>query len=154
MRISYGTRPRDIRASRGFIDTHKDAFGVELACAVLGISPSTYYAAKKRVEKRSRALCGDEELKAEIVRVWEKKSRKLYGAKKMWNKLNRDRTEVARCTVERLMGRDGHRGREGQEEAAADDSADPADQEQPSDLLRRDFTAPYPNSTGWLTLLM
>ena len=115
---------------------------MELACAVLGISPSTYYAAKKRVEKRSRALCGDEELKAEIMRVWEKKSRKLYGAKKIWNKLNRDRTEVVRCTVERLMGEMAIAGARTRRKRPRTKVPDPADQEQPSDLLRRDFTAP------------
>jgi putative transposase len=92
---------------------------VEPACAVLGLSPSTYYAAKKREEKPSARHMRDEELKAEIVRVREKKGRKLYGAKKMWHELNRDGIEVARCTVERA----GHRGREGQEEAAADHGA-------------------------------
>jgi putative transposase len=52
----------------------------------------------------------DEELKAEIMRVREKKGRKLYGAKKMWHELNRDGIKVARCTVERLMGEMGVAG--------------------------------------------
>jgi hypothetical protein len=61
---------------------------VEPACAVLGLSPSTYYAAEKREEEPSARDMRDEELKAEIVRVREKKGRKLYGAKKMWHELN------------------------------------------------------------------
>ena len=44
-----GTRP-PASALVEFIDSHKDRFGVEPACAVLEISPSTYYAAKKREE--------------------------------------------------------------------------------------------------------
>ena len=37
-----GTRPQT-SALVGFIDSHKDRFDVEPACAVPGISPSTYY---------------------------------------------------------------------------------------------------------------
>jgi putative transposase len=96
---------------------------VEPSCAVLEISPSTYYAAKKREENPSARDARDEELKKEIVRVREKRGRKLYGAKKIWHELNRDGIEVARCTVERLMG---EMGIAGQEEAAADDGARPA----------------------------
>lgn len=55
-----------------------------------GISPSTYCAAKKREENPSARDMRDEELKAQIMRVREKKRRKLYGAKKMWHELNRD----------------------------------------------------------------
>ncbi len=32
----------------GFIDEHRDEFGVELMCRSLQMAPSTYYAAKKR----------------------------------------------------------------------------------------------------------
>ena len=39
------------------------------------------------------------------MRVWEgrRKGRGVYGARKIWLQLRRDGTEVARCTVERLM---------------------------------------------------
>ena len=57
---------------------------MEPACAVLEIPPSTYYAAKKREESPSARDERDEELMKEIVRVRERKGRKLYGAKKMW----------------------------------------------------------------------
>ena len=76
---------------------------MEPACAVLGIPPSTYYAAKKREENPSARAGRDEELKKAILQAREKKGRKLYGVKKMWRELNRDGIEVARCTVERLM---------------------------------------------------
>ena len=83
---------------------------MEPACAVLEISPSTYYAAKKREENPSARDERDEELKKAITRAREKKGRKLYGAKKMWRELNHDGIEVARCTVERLMREMGLKG--------------------------------------------
>jgi putative transposase len=118
---------------------------VEPACAVLGISPSTYYAAKKREEKPSARDVRDEELKKEIIRVREKRGRKLYGAKKIWHELNRDGTEVARCTVERLMGELGIAGARARRKRPRTTVPGPAGQERPSDLLGRDFTAPVPN---------
>ena len=63
---------------------------MEPACAVLEISPSTYYAAKKREEKPSARDARDEELKKEIMRVWKKKGRRVYGARKVWRQLNRE----------------------------------------------------------------
>jgi putative transposase len=118
---------------------------VEPACAVLRLSPSTYYAAKKREEEPSARHMRDEELKAEIVRVREKKGRKLYGAKKMWHELNRDGIEVARCTVERLMSELGIAGAKARRKRPRTTVPGPPGQERPSDLLGRDFTALAPN---------
>jgi transposase InsO family protein len=44
----------------------------------------------------------DEQLKAEITRVW-KENREVYGADKVWLELNRQGIWAARCTTERLM---------------------------------------------------
>ena len=118
---------------------------MEPACAVLGISPSTYYAAKKREENPSSRGMRDEELKKEIMRVREKRGRKLYGAKKIWHELNRDGIEVARCTVERLMGEMGVAGARARRKRPRTTVPGPPGQERPSDLLGRDFTAPAPN---------
>jgi putative transposase len=73
-----------------------------LVCAVLEIASSTYYAAKKREREASARRVRDEWLKKEISRVWEDRNigRRVYGARKVW----REGVEVARCTVERLMG--------------------------------------------------
>ena len=98
---------------------------MEPACAVLEVSPSTYYAAKKREESPPARDVRDEELKKEIIRVREKRGRKLYGAKKIWHELNRDGTVVARCTVERLMGEMGIAGVRSRRKTAADDGAGP-----------------------------
>ena len=45
----------------------------------------------------------------EIERVWQA-NLEVYGADKVWRQLNRERIEVARCTVERLMSRLGLSG--------------------------------------------
>ncbi|WP_407809503.1 IS3 family transposase, partial [Staphylococcus aureus] len=45
----------------------------------------------------------DEELKAEVSRV-HAENYSIYGARKVWLQLRREGIEVARCTVERLMG--------------------------------------------------
>ena len=96
------TRPQ-ASALVGFIDSHRDRFGVEPACAVLEIPTSTYYAAKQREREVSARSVRDEWLKKEIMRVWadRKIGRRVYGARKVWRQLKREGTEVARCTVER-----------------------------------------------------
>ena len=118
---------------------------MEPACAVLEMPPSTCYAAKKREENPSARDGRDEGLKREIMRVRERKGRKLYGAKKLWRELDRGGTGVARCTVERLMremGLDGLRARKKRPRTTV---PGPAGQQRPSDLLERDFTAEAPN---------
>ena len=45
----------------------------------------------------------DEELKAEVSRV-HAENYSVYGARKVWLHMRREGIDVARCTVERLMG--------------------------------------------------
>jgi putative transposase len=68
--------------------------------------PSTYYAAKKREREATVRSIRDEWLKKEVRRVWADKKigRRVYGARKVWRQLRREGIEVARCTVERLIG--------------------------------------------------
>jgi putative transposase len=127
------------------IDQHRDRFGVEPSCAVLEISPSTYYAARKREEEPSARDGRDEELKKEIMRVWKEKGRRVYGARKVWRQLHREGLAVARCTVERLMGDLGIAGAAARKKRPRTTVPGPAGQSRPSDLLERDFTAPAPN---------
>ena len=95
-----------------FIKDHKHMFGVEPICRVLSqhgwlIAPSTYYDAVRRSPSaRSRR---DEQLKGQIIRVHQD-NYGVYGARKVWLALNREGTEVARCTVARLMRELGLRG--------------------------------------------
>jgi putative transposase len=128
-----------------FIDEHQGVFGVEPICRVLSghgapIAPSTYYAAKSR--PASARAVRDEQLKAEITRVW-KENYEVYGADKVWLELNRQGISVARCTVERLMrglGLQGARHGRKVRTTVRDER-----HERAGDLLGRDFTAPAPN---------
>jgi putative transposase len=129
-----------------FIDTYKSQFGVEPICAELskhgcGIAPSTYYAAKTRPPSARRQR--DEELVVEIRRVHFEIGRGLYGVRKVWHQLLREEIDVARCTVERLMRREGLQGaRRGKtfRTTRPDGTAT-----RPPDLVQRQFRASRPN---------
>ena len=90
-----------------YIDEHREAQGVEPICRTLteagmGIAPSTYYASKTRPEsERSKR---DAEL-AEKIAELHKANHGVYGVRKMWHLLRQSGSEVARCTVARLMRR-------------------------------------------------
>ena len=123
------------RVSEGLV------WGVEPICRALQVAPSTYYAARSRPPS-ARAV-RDEALKAEILRVFEQ-NRSVYGADKVWTQLNRDNIEVARCTVERLMGDLGIEGvRRGKTWTVTTETDDRL--HRPDDLVDRDFTAEAPN---------
>jgi putative transposase len=131
-----------------FIDDHRDLFGVEPIGRVLTehqvkIAPSGYYAFKAR--PMSLRSLRDEELIAVIERVfWDKTlGRGICGARKMCHLLRREGITVARCTVERLMRRQGLRGvRRGRQFITT--RPDPAAL-RPADLVQRCFTADRPN---------
>ena len=96
----------------GFIDQHRDAYGVEPICAVLPIAPSTYFLRKAQQQDpttRSPRARRDEERRAAIQRVWDENDQ-VYGPRKVWRQLRREGVRVARCTVERLMRDMGLRG--------------------------------------------
>jgi len=105
------------------------------------IAPNTYWTHRKR--GRSARAVRDEQLKGEIVRVFDD-NRGVYGADKVWTQLNREHITVARCTVERLMrvlGLSGaRRGRAFVVTTHADDR-----HHRPADLVERKFRAPAPN---------
>lgn len=92
-----------------FIDEHKDVYGVEPICEALQFAPSTYYAVKRRQVDPSARARRDAELLVDIRRLHEH-SDGTYGAEKVWRQLRREGIEVARCTVERLMRKDGLEG--------------------------------------------
>lgn len=115
-------------------------------CAVLEFPVSTYYAARKREREPSAREVRDEQMKEQIMRVWEdrRKGRRVYGARKVWLQLRREGVEVARCTVERLMGDLGIAGASARRKKPRTTVPD-AGPGRPADLLERDFTAPAPN---------
>jgi len=128
-----------------FIDAERESYGVEPICRVLPIAPSTYFEHKSRQADPSRLparATRDALLRSEIRRVWEENF-SVYGPRKVWRQLKREKIQVARCTVERLMRRMGLRGAiRGRKfkTTIPDDSAS-----RPADLVQRDFTATRPN---------
>ena len=81
-------------------------------------------------------------LNPEIKRVWQA-NMQVYGADKVWRQLNREGHHVARCTVERLMKRQGLQGvRRGKiVRTTITDAAVPC----PLDRVNRQFKADRPN---------
>jgi transposase InsO family protein len=129
-----------------FVDAHRDEHGVEPICKELPIAPSTYYEHKARQahpERRPARARRDAELCGHIQRVW-RENFCVYGAKKTWRQLNRERVYAARCTVERLMKRLGLRGavrNRAFKTTTVPDLAAP----RPADLVQRRFSATRPN---------
>lgn len=124
------------------IDALRGRFGVEPICRVLGLPTSTYYAHKQRQRQPSARRRRDEQLKVAIQRVW-KANFEVYGARKVWRQLGREGIQVARCTVERLMGELGLRGVQRGKPKRTTIPAELA--ERPADLVNRRFAAPAPN---------
>jgi transposase InsO family protein len=95
-----------------FIDEHRDTHGVEPICKALQVAPSGYWrhaAQRREPQLRCARAIRDEALMPQIERVWNA-NMQVYGADKVWRQLAREGTTVARCTVERLMRRQGLRG--------------------------------------------
>ena len=135
-----------------YIDAHRNRevngrkLGVEPIVEVLReagveIASSSYYAAKKRPPS-ARAV-RDAELVPQIHTVWAD-NLGVYGARKVWAKLNREGHPVARCTVERLMRREGLHGIR-REKTRTTTHSDGAETPRPADLVQRQFVAKAPN---------
>ena len=130
---------------RDFIDVHRGTYGVEPICKVLRIAPSGYrrYVAQQRDPAlRSARARRDDKLALQIGRVW-RANLQVYGADKVWRQLAREGTAVARCTVERLMRRQGLRGvmRGKVVRTTIGDAKTPC----PLDRVNRQFRAERPN---------
>lgn len=128
-----------------FIDEHRNTYGVEPICKELPIAPSTYYqyvARRKDPAKIPARLQRDASLRPEIQRVWDENFQ-VYGARKAWRQLNRERIAVARCTVERLMRDMGLQGavRGKTTRTTVPDHAQPC----PLDRVNRQFVVSHPN---------
>jgi putative transposase len=126
----------------GMVDKHRAKFGVEPICRKLQIAPATYYAVKAREIHPSERAVRDEELVARIREVHEK-NLGVYGVRKVWWQLMREEIPVARCTVERLMAREGLKGaiRGKKRRTTIPDGQS----ERAPDLVDRDFKASAPN---------
>ncbi|MFC4243541.1 IS3 family transposase [Gryllotalpicola reticulitermitis] len=147
-----GARPQDqvaqvpARVAVEYIDGHRGRFGVEPICTVLReagvrIAPSTYYAAKTRPPS-ARAV-QDGQLSEEIAAA-HRANLGVYGARKIHAALNRAGTQVARCTVERLMRAAGLQGVR-RDKTRRTTIAAGAETPRPEDLVKREFGAMAPN---------
>jgi putative transposase len=128
-----------------FIDDHRQVYGVEPICKVLPIAPSTYHAhVARRADpaKLSARKRQDMALTPEIARVFAENF-DVYGVRKVWRQMVRERFDVARCTVERLMRGMGLQGviRGKHVRTTVQDKAAPC----PLDHVNRQFHAPAPN---------
>jgi putative transposase len=129
-----------------FIEEQRAVYGVEPLCKVLPIAPATYYEHRARrldPERRPERAKRDDELRVEIERVW-KENLSVYGVEKVWRQLRREKEDVARCTVERLMRSLGLRGAVRGRGFKATTTAD-LSTVRPPDLVERDFRASRPN---------
>ena len=130
-----------------YIDEHKDRFGVEGICRVLGeqlecgfMTASGYWAAKRRPP--AARTFSDRDL-IELIERLHAANYGVYGVRKMWWLLNREGHQVGRDQVARLMRQAGLRGVvRGRRPFTT--VSDPADR-RPDDLVQRRFTAAAPN---------
>jgi putative transposase len=129
-----------------FIDDHRKTYGVEPICRVLPIAPSTYFRHKSHQANptwRSVRSQRDDELCAIIRRIWTE-NHQVYGPRKVWRQMGREKLRAARCRVRRLMRKMGltgaTRGR-----AWVTTTQPAAGAERPADLVDRQFTATRPN---------
>jgi len=124
-----------------YIETRREAFGVEPICAAIGVPVSTHYARRSRVPS-ARDLA-DQVLLAEIE-VARSGRRRVYGARKTWKELKRRDVEAGRDQVARVMRQNGLVGKlRGSKKRTT--IADEAAAERARDLLQRDFSATTPN---------
>jgi len=124
-----------------FIDEHRDRFGVEPTCRILGVSASAYY--HRRGGKRS-ARCIEDERLLEVIRKVHKANYEAYGYRRTWKALLRAGETAPRCQVQRLMRAHGIQGAKRRGKPWRTTKPDPNAQRRP-DLVQRQFTAHEPN---------
>jgi len=124
-----------------FITEHRERFGVEPICAILGVSVSAYY--ERASGRRSTRSIEDERLLQRIIELHEA-NYAAYGYRRTWKALLRAGEDVGRDRVRRLMREHGIQGakrrgkpwRTTRSESAA---------HRPADLVQRDFQASRPD---------
>ncbi|MFE0704330.1 IS3 family transposase [Streptomyces sp. NPDC058872] len=135
-----GDRPSPDEAEQVIDHLRERGLGVDPVCRVLELSPSTYFARKKRPKSARRLR--DEQLMPLIEEV-HTESGGTYGARRITRALRRKGHGVARCTVERLMAELGLEGviRGRRRRTTIPEPSAP----RPPDLVDRDFTASRPD---------
>jgi putative transposase len=132
----------------GFIDEHRQEFGVEPICRVLQMAPSTYYTARRRVIEPSARALRDAVLLPILLALWIA-NRKVYGAHKLWKAARRAGHDIGRDQVARLMRELRIEGVSRRRKRIFTTVADP-DAVRAPDLVNRNFKATAPNEL-WVT---
>jgi transposase InsO family protein len=136
-----------------FIDEHREKFGVVPICRALAvhgvqIAPRTYWA--HRLAAPSKRALWDTTITEILAGIYEpdadgkRPPESLYGSLKMWAYLRREGLPVARCTVERIMRRNGWRGATRARRTPRTTEQDPAATRAP-DLVGRRWRVAAPN---------
>ena len=128
-----------------FIDMHRDQFGVEAICRILGATECGFITSRGYRAAKSRPACArsirDEMLVEEVKRI-HKENYSVYGVRKMWHAMRHAGWDVGRDQVARLMRIAGLQGvRRGRKPVTTRPGAGP--DERP-DLVERKFAADRP----------
>ena len=87
-----------------FIKEHREVLGIEPVSKVLPIAQSIFYAHVAIAQNPHLAADRakrDVNLSREIKRVWEQ-IKKVYGTRKVWNQLKREKFTISGCNVASL----------------------------------------------------
>jgi putative transposase len=122
-----------------YVQEHRERFGVEPVCRVLGVSASAYY--QRATRQRSARQVEDERLLMRIREVHEA-NYCAYGYRRTWKALTRAGERAPRCRVQRLMRAHGIQGAKRRGKPWRTTTPDPRRR---PDLVNRDFTAEHPN---------
>jgi putative transposase len=132
----------------GFVDGHRDEFGIEPICRALQIAPSTYYAARRRQIAPSVRAIRDAVMMPVLMVLWVA-NRKVYGAHKLWIAARKAGHDIGRDQVARLMRAMAIEGVSRQRRTVFTTRPDP-DATRAPDLVNRNFTAARPDAL-WVT---
>ncbi len=123
------------------MEEHRERFGVEPICRVLGVSASAYY--QRKTGERSPRQLEDERLLEKIREVHEA-NYCAYGYRRTWKALTRAGEQAPRCQVQRLMRANDIQGAKRRGKPWRTTTPDRDARRRP-DLVNRDFTAEHPN---------
>jgi hypothetical protein len=145
-----------------FVSRQKAEFAVKTLCRVCRVSTSGYYDWEARQAAGPTPAQSAEQELIEQIRLVHKESRGRYGSPRMTAQLARDGVVVNHKRVERLMAREGLRGRCGRRRVrttVADPKAFPAPdlverrfEQQTLDVLWVGDVTYIPTDEGWLYL--
>jgi putative transposase len=123
-----------------FIDSHRDAYGVEPICRELQVAPSSYYAARTR---RPSARSVSDSALADVIGRVHRANFGVYGIRKVWKALRRLGIDAGRDQVARIMRAVQLTGATRTKRVRTTRPAPVG--ARPADLVERVFSAPAPN---------